>query len=65
VSKTDAVKLGASLIGLVVKLVQLVLSGEPLDVVRKRVMTQVEADARDHTDKTDDLSAEIDKALKE
>lgn len=37
--------------------------GEPVAPVRKRVLDRVEADARDSTDETDDLSAAIDAAM--
>ena len=39
--------------------------GEPVADVRKRVLAQVEHDARDITDATDDVLSSIDEASKE
>ncbi len=61
----DAKTIGgiAAAIGLLIKILADAMS-EPVAEVRKRVLAQVEADARDSTDETDDLSAEIDAASK-
>ncbi len=58
----EAIKLGAAVVGGVLKLINLVLDGRPVAEVRKDVLAQVEHDARDQTDETDDLSDVIDNA---
>ena len=58
----EAIKLGAAVVGGVLKLINLVLDGRPVAEVRKDVLAQVEHDARDQTDETDSLSDAIDNA---
>ncbi len=60
----DAKAIGgiAAAIGMLIKILADAMS-EPVADVRKRVLAKVEADARDSTDETDDLSAAIDAAM--